>query len=319
MNIMKNSMKILLIAVIALLGFVSCQKDDVKMTVHPVAQSETVKIEISSPDVMDTKTIGDGNKVKEVYYTAFVDGKPVVSLQNKATLVNGKATLDLNLIKNVRYQFVFWAQVVPTDGEVSPYDLTEFYTRSLVKVDYRGQANDDNRDAFCAMHEILVQGPVDETVYLRRPFAQINFGASDYDMLKYLELHTGMESETFVYSIPDVLNVLDGSVSSSGQSLNDVHFSLSPIPSGEDEYITVAGNQYGYVNMNYVLASEIGETVSVKLKMVNGSSIWETAVLPNIPVRRNYRTNIVGDLFVENAVLQIIVEPGFEDPDFIVK
>ena len=101
--------------------------------------------------------------------------------------------------------------------------------------------------------------------------------------------------------------------------MNDVHFSLSPIPSGEDEYITVAGNQYGYVNMNYVLASEIGETVSVKLKMVNGSSIWETAVLPNIPVRRNYRTNIVGDLFVENAVLQIIVEPGFKDPDFIVK
>jgi hypothetical protein len=315
---MKNSMKILLVAVIALLGMASCQKEAVK-PVEPVAQSENVRIEITSPDAMATKAIGDGSKVKEVYYTAFVDGKPVASLQSKATMVDGKAALNLKLIKNMRYQFVFWAQAVPQDGEVSPYDLSEFYSKALVKADYQGKANDDSRDAFCAMHEILVQGLVDETVYLRRPFAQINFGAADYDMLKYLELHTGLESETWVNSIPDVLNVLDGSVSSSGQALNDVHFSLSAIPSGEDEYITVAGKQYGYVNMNYVFASEIGETISAKARMVNGQCKWETELLPNVPVRRNYRTNIIGDLFAEHASLQIIIEPAFNDPDFIVQ
>lgn len=315
---MKNSMKILLVAVIALLGMASCQKEAVQ-PVEPVAQIENVRIEITSPDAMATKAIGDGSKVKEVYYTAFVDGKPVASLQSKATMVDGKAALNLKLIKNMRYQFVFWAQAVPQDGEVSPYDLSEFYSKALVKADYQGKANDDSRDAFCAMHEILVQGPVDETVYLRRPFAQINFGAADYDMLKYLELHTGLESETWVNSIPDVLNVLDGSVSSSGQALNDVHFSLSAIPSGEDEYITVAGKQYGYVNMNYVFASEIGETISAKARMVNGQCNWETELLPNVPVRRNYRTNIIGDLFAEHASLQIIIEPVFNDPDFIVQ
>ena len=313
---MKNSMKILLAAA-ALIGLLSCQKEAVKST-QPTDQSETVRIEILSPDgVIGTKAIGDGDKVKDVYYTAFVDGKPVVSLQNKTTLVDGKADLNLELVRNVRYQFVFWAQATPQEGEAVPYDLTAFYTESLVKVDYQAEANDDTRDAFCAMYEILVQGPVDETVYLRRPFAQVNFCASDYEMLKYLELHDGMVSETWFYGLPDVLKVLDGSVSSSGQALNDVHFLPSAIPSGEDEYITVASNQYGYVNMNYVLASEIGETVSVKAKMTNRESKWETSLQPNIPVRRNYKTNIVGDIFVENAVLQIIVEPDFNSPDII--
>ena len=309
-------MKILLAAVAALFALASCQKEAVK-SAHPADLSETVRIEILSPEAIGTRAIGDGGKVKDVYYTAFVDGKPVASLQSKTTLADGKAELDLKLVRNVRYRFVFWAQAAPQEGEAAPYDLTSFYTESLVKVDYQAEANDDTRDAFCAPHEILVQGPVDETVYLRRPFAQINFCSSDYEMLKYLELHEGMVSETWFYGLPDVLKVLDGSVSSSGQALNDVYFLPSAIPSGEDEYIMVAGNQYGYVNMNYVLASEIGETVSVKAKMTNGESQWETSLLPNVPVRRNYKTNIVGDLFVENASLQIIVEPDFNSPDIV--
>lgn len=315
---MKNSMKILLVAVAAMFGLASCQKEAVKPS-EPVSQSENVRIEISSPDAPGTKAIGDGTNAKELYYTAFVDGKPVVSLQNKTTLVDGKAVIDLKLIKNVQYQFVFWAQAVPENGAVSPYDLSEFYTTSKVKVDYAGESNDDMRDAFCAMHEILVQGPVDETVYLRRPFAQINFGAADYEALKYLDLHVDMTSEAKVYGLPNVLNVLDGKVSSSTSEPVDAHFTLAPIPSGEDEYLTVAGSQYGYINMNYVLASEIGETVSVSARMVNGTSVWDTELIPNVPVRRNYKTNIVGELFVENAILQIIVEPDFNSPDFIVQ
>ena len=120
--------------------------------------------------------------------------------------------------------------------------------------------------------------------------------------------------------MPDVLNVLDGSVSVSGASVPvDAFFTMSAIPSGDDEYITVKGVDYGYVNMNYVLASEVGETVSVKAKMESGQSTWETDLIPNVPVRRNYKTNIVGDLFSEHAVLQIIVVPDFKTPDEIEK
>ena len=118
--------------------------------------------------------------------------------------------LDIKLVKNVTYSFVFWAQAPEVAGQEAYYDLSTFYVDSKVKVNYDVKANDDLRDAFCAMKEIYVTGPVDETVYLRRPFAQINFGASDYSYVKQLLLHTGMLSEMTVLGIPETITVLDG-------------------------------------------------------------------------------------------------------------
>lgn len=316
---MKNIKKFLFVAVMAVMGMTSCQKDS--EYAEPTGRREAVKIAVSAADLVSTKAIGDGTKVTEVYYTAFVDGKPVRSLQNKLALVNGKAELNLNLVKNVEYKFAFWAQPVQQDGAASPFDVSKFYSDATVALNYDGLANDDNRDAFCAAKTILVTESLSENVYLRRPFAQINFCASDYEMVKEMGLHTDMKSEVRVYGLPDVLNVLDGTVSSSqGSSVSvDALFALSAKPSGEDEYITVQGNQYGYISMNYVLASDIGETVSVSAKIQSGNSLWETTRLDNVPVARNHKTHILGTLFTVNAKLEIIVVPDFETPDYIVK
>lgn len=310
-------MKFLIMSVSVLTCMSSCMKE----TAGQVQEtgSETVRIVLTSADAAMSKAIGDGSKVKEVYYTAFVNGAPVRSLESRTQLVDGQAVLELDLVRNVTYQLVFWAQAVPQEGEGSPYDLASFYDEAKVSVDYQGIANDDTRDAFCAMKEILVDGPLEQTVYLRRPFAQVNFGSSDHEMLRHLGLYADMKSETHIYGIPDVLNVLDGSVSCSGASVPaDAFFTLADIPSGEDEYLDVNGVRYGYINMNYILASDEGETVCVSARMESGSCHWETELIPNVPVRRNYRTHIVGDLFSENALLSIIVVPDFKSPDNIV-
>jgi hypothetical protein len=182
-----------------------------------------------------------------------------------------------------------------------------------VKANYQTEANNDDRDAFCAKETIsVVKNMGDITVYLTRPFAQINFCASDYDDVKYLGLHAAMQSEAYVYDAADVLNVLTGNVSSSVQ---DAHFGLAAIPSGDDEYITVAGTSYGYVGMNYVFASETGETVKVKGGFVNGTDTWETGEIDSVPVKRNFKTNITGAIFTENANLTIIIESDFNQPD----
>jgi hypothetical protein len=38
----------------------------------------------------------------------------------------------------------------------------------------------------------------------------------------------------------------------------------------------------------------------------------------NVPLKKNYRTNIVGDLFTANARLTIVVDPDFDQPDEVV-
>ena len=315
---MKSIRKFLFAAVALIAGMTACQKESEYG--EPCGIGASVKMTVCSPEALVTKALGDGTKVTELYYTAFVDGKPVHSLQNKVALVNGKAELDLRLVRYVKYKFVFWAQAVPQEGATSPYDVSEFFNDATVTVNYQGLANDDRRDAFCASKEVLVRGKDDVDVTLRRPFAQVNLCTSDYDMLKYLGLHEGMKSETHVYGLPNVLDVLNGSVSVSDESSVPVNalFSAASIPSGEDEYITVLGQQYGYIGMNYVLASEVGETVSVGAAMQNGESRWALDVIPNVPVARNHKTHIIGDLFSEHAIIQIVVVPDFETSDNIV-
>lgn len=309
---MKNFRQYLCSAVVLLLVVVSCQK--FSGNEGPVGQTESVTISISSPSPV-TKIIGDGTKAKVAYYTAFVDGRAVESVSNKVDLdADGRAVLELKLVKNVTYRFVFWAQA-EVAGQEAYYDLSTFYTDSKVKVNYAVKANDDLRDAFCAMKEIHVTGPVNETVPLYRPFAQINFGSSDYAYVKQLLLHEGMLSEMTVLGIPDTITVLDGSVSSSTGVPADAVFDFAAIPSGVDEYLTVQNKQYGYVGMNYILAAKERDIVSVKGRFVNGDASWETALLTNVPVQSNYKTNILGEFFVEHGRFEIVIQPSFETPD----
>ena len=316
---MKKSLNIFL-AVLTVFSFVSCQKDN--LSSEPRGHKKNMVITIQTPEALSTtKEIGDGTKAKALYYTAFVGELPIHSLENKVELVGGKAELNVPLVKNVEYKFVFWAQY-EEDTESPYYDLDEFYETSEVTISYAGYANDENRDAFCASKKVYVGMPAeDRVINLTRPFAQINFGADDYDMVKYLDLHKGMTSETTIEGLPDIIKVLDGSVSMTTDAAEEgvkAEFKPAAIPTGKDEYLKVGGKDYGYVNMNYVLAPLTGEGYlkTVNATFTNGQSKWEASV-ENVPIARNHRTNIIGDIFSENANLEIIVDPDFTDDKIV--
>lgn len=312
---MKNTFKLIFSAALFILAVAGCGKINVER--DDEARTDNVKITINTPSPV-TKSIGDGTKAKIAYFTAFVNGKAVPSLCQQVELDNGRAVLNLALVKYVDYKFVFWAQTPEAEGQENYFDLSTFYADSKVKVNYDVKANNDLRDAFCGSLDLYVDGEKDATVTLRRPFAQINFCSSDYELLKQLDLQQGMLSKMQIVGVSDIINILDGSLSCSEGFSAEAAFGAAPIPSGEDEYITVAGKEYGYCGMNYVLASEDGENVSVKGSFINGETTWETTLLPNVPIRRNYKTNILGELFVEHGQLHIVVEPGFESPDEVV-
>ena len=278
-------------------------------------------LELQTPDIVPVKSlIGDGSKAIELYYTAFLNGNPIESLQRKATLENGRYELTLTLVKNVAYDFIFWAQYPSAQSQIQLYDLSDFYTKGLVKVNYAVPANDDNRDAFFAQRTIDTASPSPDLspVLLKRPFAQVNFAASDYDELKYMELHTALKSGAVVYGLPDVLNCMDGSVSSSSAdgTYVDAGFLSAAVPSGENEYVDVAGIKCGYVGMNYVLASDVpGQLFELKADFESGTSRWTTGVVENVPLKRNHRTYLYGKFFVDDVDLDILIVPAYEDED----
>ena len=278
-----------------------------------------VTLELVAPDAASVKSvIGDGTKAVELYYAAFIGGNSIPGFQQKATLESGVCVLNLTLVKNVVYDFVFWAQC--PDSESRFYDLSEFYTQGRVKVKYSVSANDDDRDAFFAQRTLdtTVPNPDLSPVYLKRPFAQVNFAASDYDELKYMGLHENLKSGAVIYGLPDILDCKDGSVYSSNEdgTLVDASFLSAAVPSGEDEYVTIDDTKCGYVGMNYVLASDLPDQLfSLTAEFTSGETAWPVPLVENVPLKRNHRTYLYGRFFVDDADLKIKIVPAYEDED----
>ena len=296
----------------------SCQKEAGEAD----GTSAEATFSVNLPIDLSTKAIGDGASATELYYGVFSqNGEYLTSLAQAAPVeVVGKtATLKLKLVRNYTYSIVLWAQ-----APGAPYTFVP--DQGTVKVDYSGAANDELRDAFCQLHKFTVpdKATFDETVYLRRPFAQINFGADDFAQIT--ELGLDMESTVQINGLADTYDILKGVVSGNAST----SFKLSTVPAQYDpaETLVVAGKDYGYVSMNYILApvnefDASGNVVSSASELANISATFaynnETLTLdvPNVPFQRNFRTNIIGSFFTDEVTFRIIVDEEFYQPDYI--
>ena len=173
-NFMKRIFYFILAAVLCV---AACHKVD---HIEKGGDKGEIAFTVSLPGSISTKTISDGEKALKLYYAAYTEnGKMIESLSNVSdgVVVSGKqAQVTLKLVKNVAYDIVFWAQAA--DCQAFDFD----WANASMTVDYNGAANDDYRDAFYAVCQevIITDVPVNESVVLHRPFAQINFGAADY-------------------------------------------------------------------------------------------------------------------------------------------
>ena len=285
----------------------SCQKEVQQAELQ--YQDVTFAVNMTAPEM--TKALGDGSLAVLLDMAVYHDGKHISSIQlpgvdregMNATIIGtpGKWRVTLTLAKNVKYDIVFWAH-----AEGAPYKFNK--AEHQIVVDYDGLANDEVRDAFYERVEgyVVTDTPVD--VELRRPFAQINIGASDYD--PYITDFRFKMTSAITCKAPSVLDVLDGSVSEEVE----LKFDLAPIPyeSGNQVLTKVGGVTYHWMSMNYILAAQSNTNIygDIKATFHYNDSDLEVSI-PSVPYRRNYRTNILGTLFTGPAKFDVEVVPGF--------
>ena len=284
----------------------ACQKENVKG-----GESSEVTIAVDLPIGLATKSIGDGTTATELYYAVFNQNNEYVqSLAQTApvTVVGKTAQVKLKLVRNYTYSIVFWAQAPGAPYTFAPETGT-------ITVNYDGDANDEIRDAFCKLHTFKVpnQATFSESVTLTRPFAQINYGASDFAQIT--ELGLAMESTIEIHGLADTYNILNGTIS--GEASTTLDLTTVPAQRTPAETLTVAGNDYAYVSMNYVLAPVAqSELAHVSATFAYNNDSVELNV-PNVPFQRNYRTNIIGNFFTDEVTFTIIVDENFNQPDIL--
>lgn len=293
----------------------SCQKE----ALAPVSEGETsVKFSIALPDGLQTKAMSRAESTDIVYYEIWNSDwtrqlYPVeqAGAQSYASaVVNGcKATIDLKLVSDQTYNFIFWAQ----NNACGAYNVDNLKN---VGVDYDvigAEGNQDKFDAFYAIETIRVEGPINKTVTLYRPFAQLNFGADE--MTTTFGDIVVTDTEIQVSGLATVFNTLTGYGEQAVTS--PVAFQAKGIAT--DETLVAAGKPYTWVAMDYMLMMDDQALVNVEASFgVDGMDEPVTHSLTNVPLKKNYRTNIVGDLFTTDAKLEIIVDPDFNQPDEII-
>ncbi len=283
-------------ATVAMLMTTSCQNDE--FDAIEAGNESIVSFTLEQPGIA-SRAYSDGTTATTLTYAVYEAGtKTIVSQsEDEVKFVNKTATVNIRLVTGKSYDIIFWA-----DAENAPYTFSA--SDQTITVDYNNVASqDENRDAFfAAKKELLVNGSINETITLYRPFAQLNIGTTDADE-DAVKNYNPTQSSVTVKNVYNTLNLLDGIVSNE----TELTYAMANIP-GEEEVFPVAGVKY--LSMNYLLVANEKELVDVKFTASNGShniSRDYTAV----PVQRNYRTNIYGKLLTDAADFNITINPEY--------
>lgn len=309
---MSSMKKVLFSTVVmsALMLMATSCADDQTSDLKAGAES-TVTITAQLPGDMGTRAFADGTKATELHYAVYEKGTTTRlavcqkadgtkgQLEGTATMTGLQTTISLQLTTGKEYDFVFWADA-PGDNV-----YTFNSENQTVTVNYaNAENNTDNLDAFFGQKKALkVSGNMSISQELRRPFAQINIGTDDFDAAAAAG-YTVSES-TIGVATYKTLNLLSEEVSEPVTAT----FVKKPIPT-EDSKFSVNSKDYKYLSMSYVLVPKDKETVDIAFDYT-----LTNRTFTNVPVQRNYRTNIFGSLLTNTADFNVVIAPGFNNPD----
>ena len=275
----------------------SCQKE---LPVVDEGDLAMVSLQVSTPEIA-TRAYSDGTTADVLQYAVYeVQGENDVILAGypKTTSINITTTVSLQLAVGSTYSVVFWAAA----DENVPYEV-DFKNQS-VTVDYDSAlSNDETRDAFYSYKKFTVTGSKTEKVELKRPFAQLNIGANDFDKAKEAGL-VPVTSSVTVKNVFSTLNLASGVASDQVE----VAFLANSIPT--EETFPVPGNKY--LAMNYLLMNTDKEVVDVEFSYTGDDNVKRTRTIGSVPVQRNHRTNIYGSILTTTIDVNVEIKPGFD-------
>ena len=266
-----------------------------------VGENAQVTFSVGTPEIA-TRAYSDGLTATHLQYAVYdANGNELTDLTVTDATINGSTTVNLQLTTGNTYSVIFWA-AAPN----APYTV-DFANKTMTVNYATAVSNDEKRDAFYKYHTFTVKGAQTETIELRRPFAQLNIGTADYAASTSAG-YTPIRSAVTVKNIYSTLNLATGAVDGSAVA----EFDFADIE--KNEIFPVAG--YEYMAMNYLLVAADKEVVDVVFTYTDANNNAKERTVGSVPVQRNYRTNIYGNLLTSDVDINVVIVPEYEEPAF---
>lgn len=282
----------------------SCQKENLE----PAVSGNTVTYTVEVPGALKTKALGDEvTAVDKVYYEVYREtevetGQPVY--EGNASVSNGQASFELEFVKGQKYVVLFWAQ---------NQNLTMFNIEDLREVTLTtpGASNNVNAQVFAGKDTVSdCVSANGGKVELTRPISQLNIFTTKESLMFGTKSITLIESTVTVKGLYTTYNVAEGEAVTENVEAANFTYGSYAVPATED------ADTYAYVAMNYVgFAPEASTTVEVDFT-INTSEGNVSHNVSSVPVKPNYRTNIVGNLLTEATDYNVTLNAEWADEEY---
>ena len=292
---------------LGLVALSSCMKENIE----PSQEGSTNgTFTISVPQDVVTKAYGDGKFAAKNVIIGVFDENGVERYRKNYEWGTDKftETITLPFVMGKSYQMVFWAQYGNAYGDPKEMELKEItmpYTKS----------NQENLDAFYWYEPVFpVTKDFTKNITMRRPFAQVNFattpGDIDESIAAGLDVNLGDKAVVTVKNAAKTLNLFTGETS----DYAEVSVPATEFPkdaNGKYHEITVEGKTYEILAMNYFLVAD-KDAVEGKTTAEMSLKVGELELsVPQAQMKRNYRTNIVGELLTGEGTFNVTIDPIF--------
>lgn len=305
----------LLSLVSAILLFTGCSKEN-----SSISSGDTVSVAVTAslPNVATKAVIdGDGQADSLDHWVIEIRDtlqKDVVYYWTEKAGEKGalSQTFELTLVKGHTYDIALWAD------KSGCYNATNLKQVSFVDTTKVG--NSDSYDAFFACEEFTADGTASLSATLYRPLAQVNIITTDLPKLKAGSTEAAYLSHkpkkfSFKTTLPTEFNVYSGEASA------EKELTITPAAAVDTcygDYAAAADSTT--IHMIYVLTTLESAKESISdVRTINFAFESGGVNIPyeftDIPLKRNFRTNIIGNLFSEDATLTVTVDPGWDSKD----
>ena len=317
---MKKNLFMSMLAMAGMLFATSCSQDEL-LNEPTTGDYVNAKFTIGTSDGIATRaTIGNGTKADKVACAVYdKNGTELEELYKVVDVTDKKATYEIRLAKGQSYRVAFFAYNSTADA----YDVTKL---NNITIKDSQNSNIENRDAFTAYIDVdATVNAIEENVTLYRPFAQLNLGVDNTEWTDAVNAGvTVSKSKIIVTNVYNQFSAYDNAVVATAEPVT-MTFEMNTIPTEElevdvDRDGTIADTEkFKYLALNYLLVGDAGTEKS----LTDVEFVWEnadasktnnpTTHFKNIPVQRNYRTNIIGKLLTNPATFNIVIDERFND------
>ena len=295
--------KLFLLAAGLALTLTACQKDEGVVSDTTSSSSFTVTIPQNGTRAV-TDDFGAGTSANRCILEIYRNDKLYNRIEKGVT---GETVTfdDLRLVAQQTYDFVFWADCA--EGSEGSFTDKTYNTANLKSITEIGPfvGNSDERDAFFAHETFEVTGSFSRPVTLKRPFGLLVVKTNDLNEIRDEALKpTGYE--VAFKGLPTTFNALTGEVSGSA----NVSYKATEFAKTD-----------GTISMDFLWATESGAALSdFTMTFYNGGTeICTNDAFTNIPIRRNYRTNVSGNLLTRKGTISVTIDPEFDENSPIEK